>query len=170
MDNTPDISLGEALRIYRVSRLLGVNELGQRAKVSPSLISMIEKGKHSRPRLSTLRALCDALGLDAAERALLVKSFIVPALMKRRDEMESLKSMPATFAMPPLDPNEEAFLERCRRSVAPDDGSIPAPVRGPDLWRRCRRRKKPPPLEGRMPDGQHEDARRHRQREEAENQ
>ena len=148
MDNTPDISLGEALRIYRVSRLLGVNELGQRAKVSPSLISLIEKGKHSRPRLGTLRALCEALGLDAGERALLVKSVIVPALMQRRDEMESLKSMPATFAMPPLDPNEEAFLERCRRSVAPDDGSIPAPVRGPDPLEEMRKAQEAAAAEG----------------------
>ena len=56
--------MGERLKRARHYRLLSIDELAKKARVSDWTISMIEQGK-VRPRRSTLEKLARALGCDA---------------------------------------------------------------------------------------------------------
>ena len=56
--------IGERLRSLRGKRPL--RELGQTARLSPSTINQIELGKR-QPKLGTMLALCEALGLHSIE-------------------------------------------------------------------------------------------------------
>ena len=51
------------LRELRADRLLTIRELAQQAGVAPSSIYLIEAGRGT-PRLSTMRRLATALGVD----------------------------------------------------------------------------------------------------------
>jgi transcriptional regulator with XRE-family HTH domain len=65
---------GEVLREYRLRRGLTQEELAERSRLSALAISDLERGIKSHPRLSTLRLLAEALGLDASESAALAQT------------------------------------------------------------------------------------------------
>ena len=56
--------IGERLKSLRGKRPL--RELGESARLSPSTINQIELGKR-QPKLGTMLALCEALGLHSIE-------------------------------------------------------------------------------------------------------
>lgn len=59
-------TIGQRLREVRERRMMTQEELGERAGVQSVTISRIENGRQaSRPRMSTIRKLADALGEDA---------------------------------------------------------------------------------------------------------
>src|SRR5688572_15595349 len=62
-------SFGEQLRSYRERIGLTQEELAERAGLSAQGISALERGLRRRPYLPTMRALAEALGLSAHERA-----------------------------------------------------------------------------------------------------
>src|SRR3954471_8237587 len=77
MPVTYDGSLGVRLRALREAAGLSQEELAERAGLSSHAISALERGTRTRPYPHTMRALCEALGADADERAALVAA--VPA-------------------------------------------------------------------------------------------
>jgi predicted ATPase/transcriptional regulator with XRE-family HTH domain len=70
-------SLGEVLRRLREAAGLSQEELAARAGLSSHAISALERGTRTRPYPHTVRALSDALGASAEDRARLVAA--VPA-------------------------------------------------------------------------------------------
>ncbi len=62
-------SFGERLRRYREGATLTQEELAERAGLTAMAVSALERGERRRPYPNTVRALADALGLDADERA-----------------------------------------------------------------------------------------------------
>ncbi|WP_433559323.1 ATP-binding protein [Pseudonocardia xinjiangensis] len=74
-----DCTFGALLRGHRMARSLTQEQLAERARLSPKAISALERGERRRPYPHTVAALADALGLDAAERAVLVRSVPHPA-------------------------------------------------------------------------------------------
>src|SRR3954463_11756336 len=77
MPVTYDVSLAVRLRALREAAGLSQEELAERAGLSSHAISALERGTRTRPYPHTMRALCEALGADADERAALVAA--VPA-------------------------------------------------------------------------------------------
>ena len=74
MTREPDVSFGERLRRLREAAGLTQEELAERAGVTPDAIGALERGARRHPYPTTVRALADALGLSAEERAALVAS------------------------------------------------------------------------------------------------
>ena len=70
-------SLARSLRALREAAGLSQEELAERAGLSSHAISALERGTRTRPYPHTVRALCDALGVDAGARAALIAA--VPA-------------------------------------------------------------------------------------------
>jgi predicted ATPase/DNA-binding XRE family transcriptional regulator len=66
-----ELSFGEQLRQHRVRAGLTQESLAERAGLTANAISALERGERRRPYPNTLRALAEALGLSAAERAAL---------------------------------------------------------------------------------------------------
>jgi transcriptional regulator with XRE-family HTH domain/tetratricopeptide (TPR) repeat protein len=62
-------TFGEALRGSRLAASLTQEELAERAGVSATAIAALERGRRRAPRLSTLRRIGEALGLDAVDLA-----------------------------------------------------------------------------------------------------
>lgn len=69
MAQANDDGFGAVLRRLRRSRNLTQEELAERAQISAKAVSALERGERRRPYPHTVRALADALDLDAAERA-----------------------------------------------------------------------------------------------------
>lgn len=61
------VEFGEYIRDARLRRGLTIEELSDKARVSASLISMIENGKRGIPKPTTLRHLAEVLGLELKE-------------------------------------------------------------------------------------------------------
>ena len=61
-----------SLRQHRLRQMLSIRELAGRADVTPATIVNIEKGRHLPPRISTVRKLSQALGVDP----LLIREFV----------------------------------------------------------------------------------------------
>lgn len=61
-----------ALRRFREARSLTQEELADRSGVTAKAIGALERGERRRPYPHTVRSLADGLGLDAAERAVLL--------------------------------------------------------------------------------------------------
>lgn len=89
--STPRI--GERLRAYRVRAGLSQAELAERASLTVSAISQLERGVRTRPHLHTLRQIADALGLTGDERASLMT-------MGARDPMHSTEDVSRTEQRP----------------------------------------------------------------------
>jgi transcriptional regulator with XRE-family HTH domain len=68
-DLEPSASFGELLRHYRERVGLTQQELAEKAGLSVQAVSALERGERRRPYPHTVRALGEALGLSAAERA-----------------------------------------------------------------------------------------------------
>jgi transcriptional regulator with XRE-family HTH domain len=62
-------SFAAALRRYRLAASLTQEALAERAVLSATAIAALERGRRRAPRLSTVRQLAAALGLDAAQLA-----------------------------------------------------------------------------------------------------
>jgi DNA-binding XRE family transcriptional regulator len=56
--------LGEELKRLRNERFLSQRDLAQKAGVSPTTIMHLETGESTDPRLSTVRKVAEALGVD----------------------------------------------------------------------------------------------------------
>ena len=59
--------IGERIAELREERALTQVELAERARISPSTLSLIESGKVARPHVSTIRKLAKALGVEPQE-------------------------------------------------------------------------------------------------------
>ena len=116
MENGPQLPFGRLLRIFRIRKMLSIEELGKKAGVSPQYIGMLESGKRNRTGFRVMRSLCDALELDGDDRRVLVDSVVVPAIIQLRADEEILARM-KTAKPPALAEQEQAFLERCRTAV-----------------------------------------------------
>ncbi|RZS62998.1 XRE family transcriptional regulator [Xylanimonas ulmi] len=80
-DAAPDLlTLGRRVRHLRTRRGLTLDALGSAVGCGPSLLSLIENGRRE-PRLSLLRALADALGVDVAD-------LLAPEAPDRRSALE----------------------------------------------------------------------------------
>jgi predicted ATPase/DNA-binding XRE family transcriptional regulator len=73
MPETPS-PFGERLRRLREAAALTQEELAERAGLTAQAVGALETGKRRRPYPTTVRAIADALGLSAAERAGLAAS------------------------------------------------------------------------------------------------
>src|SRR5271156_4647854 len=62
-------NFGTTLRRHRLAASLTQEALAERAGISATAIAALERGRRRAPRLTTLRQLGEALGLDAAELA-----------------------------------------------------------------------------------------------------
>ncbi len=56
--------LGQEMKRLRNERFLSQRDLAQRAGVSPTTIMHLETGESADPRLSTVRKVAEALGVD----------------------------------------------------------------------------------------------------------
>jgi predicted ATPase/transcriptional regulator with XRE-family HTH domain len=65
---------GHLLRQFRVGASLTQEALAERCKLSPDTIAALERGHRRAPRLSTVRAIANALELSADETAALAQS------------------------------------------------------------------------------------------------
>ena len=59
--------VGAKLRRLREERFISQRDLAKRAEVSPTTILHLEKGENPNPRLSTVRKIAEALGIDPNE-------------------------------------------------------------------------------------------------------
>jgi predicted ATPase/DNA-binding XRE family transcriptional regulator len=67
-DTDGTIAFGDVLRRLRMQRSLSQEELAERASLSLNAVSALERGVRRRPRVETVRVLCDAMNLAGAER------------------------------------------------------------------------------------------------------
>lgn len=74
MASDGEVPFGARLRQLREAAGLTQAELAERADLSPNAISALERGERTRPYPHTVRALAAALGLTAAEQALLAST------------------------------------------------------------------------------------------------
>jgi DNA-binding XRE family transcriptional regulator len=59
--------VGAKLRRLREERFVSQRDLAKRAEVSPTTILHLETGDNPNPRLSTVRKIAEALGIDPNE-------------------------------------------------------------------------------------------------------
>jgi transcriptional regulator with XRE-family HTH domain len=59
--------VGARLRQLREERFVSQRDLAKRAEVSPTTILHLETGENRNPRLSTVRKIAEALGIDPNE-------------------------------------------------------------------------------------------------------
>ncbi len=69
-----DVPFGERLRTFRKRKLWTQADLAARAHKSLETIKRLEQAKHTRPHLSTIKGLADALELAEDERGLLLRA------------------------------------------------------------------------------------------------
>jgi transcriptional regulator with XRE-family HTH domain len=106
----PTTELGERIRQLRLARNLTLKQVGEKAKVSPTHLSEIERGKTS-PTVGALVRIARAL---AEEPARLVAEDDLPAVsIMRRDERRAWSAGPATLRSlsHPIHPHELSILE-----------------------------------------------------------
>ncbi len=63
---------GAMLRRLRVAAGLSQERLAERSGISATGVAALESGRRTTPRLNTVGLLCDALGVDAAQRSALI--------------------------------------------------------------------------------------------------
>ncbi len=61
------VDIGERIADLREERALTQIELAERARISPSTLSLIESGKVDRPHVSTIRKISRALEVEPQE-------------------------------------------------------------------------------------------------------
>ena len=94
-----DAAFGERLRRLREAAGLTQEELAQRSRLTPDAIGVLERGQRRRPYPATVRALADALGLPAGERAALLAS--VPRRGAAAPPATARRPPPAAVPEPP---------------------------------------------------------------------
>ena len=67
-------TFGTLLRQFRVAAALSQEALAERCRISPDTIAALERGRRLAPRLSTVRAIADALQLAPADRVLFAEA------------------------------------------------------------------------------------------------
>jgi predicted ATPase/DNA-binding XRE family transcriptional regulator len=67
-DDTLPASFGELLREQRIAASLTQEKLAELCHLSPKTVAALEQGRRRAPRLSTVKEIVDALGLDQAAR------------------------------------------------------------------------------------------------------
>ncbi|MEU4514444.1 helix-turn-helix transcriptional regulator [Nonomuraea wenchangensis] len=77
MNGSDEHAPGTLLRRWRERALLTQEQLAEKAGLSVRTIRRLELGDPHRPRTASLRLLSEALGLNAAERALLTAAHTV---------------------------------------------------------------------------------------------
>jgi predicted ATPase/transcriptional regulator with XRE-family HTH domain len=73
-DATLPLSFGDLLRERRVEASLTQEQLAELCHLSPKTIAALEQGRRRTPRLSTVKEIADALGLDEAARTELARA------------------------------------------------------------------------------------------------
>ncbi|MEU6724980.1 helix-turn-helix transcriptional regulator [Nonomuraea wenchangensis] len=93
MNGSDEHALGTLVRHWRERALLTQEQLAEKAGLSARTIRRLELGDPHRPRTASLRLLSEALGLNAAERALLTATRPLPPLpLAVRDAAARLRS------------------------------------------------------------------------------
>jgi predicted ATPase/transcriptional regulator with XRE-family HTH domain len=95
MDPESENAFGEELRRHRTLAGLSQEELAERAGLTVSAVSQLERGARRRPKPRTVRALAEALGLAPADHA---------ALLDRARDGSPTTPGPAAIALPGLTP------------------------------------------------------------------
>ncbi|GAB3809734.1 XRE family transcriptional regulator [Kribbella italica] len=97
--------LGELLREFRTAAGLTQGALAEKAGLSEQAVSLLERGTRRRPRVSTVRALAEALGLDPQQEQRLsaaAKGSGTPQPVQAATELSSLivapRQLPPTLA------------------------------------------------------------------------
>jgi transcriptional regulator with XRE-family HTH domain len=120
----PTTELGERIRQLRLARNLTLKQVGEKAKVSPTHLSEIERGKTS-PTVGALVRIALALGQEPAH---LVGDDERPAVsVVRRNERRAWSSGPATISSLSLgvDPHELSILEIELAADRPGRADVP---------------------------------------------
>lgn len=120
----PTMELGERIRQLRLARNLTLKEVGEKAKVSPTHLSEIERGKTS-PTVGALMRIARALGQEPSQ---LVGDDVLPAVsVVRRGERRSWSSGLATLGSLSrgIHPHELTILEM--ELAAERTGRVDAP-------------------------------------------
>ena len=91
-------TFGMVLRRHRLVASLSQEALAERARLSPTTVASLERGRRAAPRADTVGLLADALGLSQSERA----AFVASAVSVRADGLPrpSAQSMPVGMAFP----------------------------------------------------------------------
>src|SRR5262249_7728056 len=63
-DATLPASFGELLRQRRIAASLTQEKLAEMCRLSPKTVAALEQGRRRAPRLSTVKEIADALGLN----------------------------------------------------------------------------------------------------------
>ena len=116
--------LGERIKQLRLAQDLTLKQVGEKAKVSATHLSEIERGKTS-PTVGALVRIAHALGLEPAQ--LVDDDETPPVAFTRRAERRTWSSGALTLSAltPPIDPNEVSILE-----ISMSPGVAPVAVPG----------------------------------------
>jgi transcriptional regulator with XRE-family HTH domain len=102
------VELGERIASLREEQALTQVELANRARISPSTLSLIESGKVPRPHVGTVRKIARALGVE-------------PQALRKEEEVVTPKALAAP---PSLDwaetASEEEYDNWIQRASAPE--------------------------------------------------
>ena len=108
----PALAIGARLAAHRARRGIKVSQLARQIGVSPSLISQIERGQ-SRPSVSTLFALAEALGVP------------VDAFFRDGDQTEPAPERLTVVGESPTTDREQRFVvRRGERSAIDIEGDV----------------------------------------------
>jgi predicted ATPase/transcriptional regulator with XRE-family HTH domain len=77
-------SFGELLRQRRIAASLTQEKLAEMCRLSPKTVAALEQGRRRAPRLSTVKEIADALGLDQAARTELATAAAAGTAAARR--------------------------------------------------------------------------------------
>jgi transcriptional regulator with XRE-family HTH domain len=117
----PAVAIGARLATHRAQRGIKVSALARQIGVSPSLISQIERGQ-SRPSVSTLFALAEALGVP------------VDAFFRDGDQVTEPPRLGLVGETPTADRRQRHVVRRGERSAIDIEGGVrwerltPAPL------------------------------------------
>lgn len=116
-------TFGHLLRRLRVAASLTQEALAARCRLSPDTIAALEQGHRRAPRLSTVRAIADALGLSAEDTAELARA---AAPERRASGSRRVEASPGGTG----EAREQSPSSGASGPAAPDDRRprLPAPI------------------------------------------
>jgi transcriptional regulator with XRE-family HTH domain len=77
--------IAAVIRLMRLTREWTLEDLGSKAKIQASEISLLESGRRN-PRLEMLQRLADAFGVRCSEMVALAEEFELKARQLKRDD------------------------------------------------------------------------------------